>query len=175
LEQAPSATSPIRTTGAAAVTRATDILTMAVASLPGWRPDVGGVLVAAYRIHAPRSTQAVATIADAAFTNSIVMYENYANAGFARLSTNSLGLIQLSGAATPAPFVRRKTAGGWGATLQIAQDGVLDATKAGQIPTSLASLRIGTDDGSNPLNGSIESIAYYAGARLDAFVQAVSQ
>jgi hypothetical protein len=60
---------------------------------------------------------------------------------------------------------------------QIAHDGILDATNGGQstaLPSSLVNLRIGTDDGTNSLCGTIESIAYYMGNKTDNEVQFTS-
>lgn len=172
-------TSLIPTAGSV-VTRAADILTLPLTSLPGWNATRGGVLAVAYQLYTVRSgAQTAAALVDGGtFANAVLLYENFG--GSARATTVvANNTVQLSGAAAPLPFVRRKTAMGWSVgRQQIAHDGGLDNTNGGQpstLPTGLINLRIGTDDGTSGLNGAVESLTYYAGARSDAFVQQVSR
>ena len=83
-------------------------------------------------------------------------------------------------AGTPiAAFTRSKMALGWGTSRGVrALDGAIATTASGSysLPVSPANLYIGNSyAASETLNGTLESIAYYRGARSDAFVQAVSR
>jgi hypothetical protein len=171
-------TSYIPTAGST-VTRSQDILSLPLTSLPGWNASKGGVLVAAYRLHTLKSVQTLINIADSgAGTNAIILYDNFSGAARGTTVVASAN-VPISGAAPPSVFVRRKMAFGWtGGHDQIAHDGTLDNTNGGQasLPTSLVTAYIGTNQGGGlELNGTIESLAYYAGARPDAFIQVVSR
>ena len=141
------------------------------------REEVKGAIVAEdVRVERAASQIVVALADSGAFSNAVILYENFSASTRARTITGG-NVVDLSGAADPAIFTRRKTAMGWGPTRQqIAHDGAFDNANGGQaLPTSLVNLRLGTDDGSTPLDGTLESVAYYAGARSDTFVQQVSR
>jgi hypothetical protein len=171
-------TSYIATLGST-VTRSLDLLTLALTSVPTWNAAVGGTLMAAYRLYDVRSTTVPLSIFDAGFAgnNALALFENYAGAGQSRFRTvQATILVDLVGAASPAPFVRRCTAGGWAVgAQQIAHAGTLDNTSAGPaaLPVSLTQMAFATDN-TNALNGALESVGYYPGAPSNAFVQQVS-
>jgi hypothetical protein len=81
----------------------------------------------------------------------------------------------------PVALTRYRQALGWGAN-QLSQyarsDGLFSkATDAAvALPVGMTTLNFGVyAGGSFQLNGTLESVAYYAGARSDNFVQAVSR
>jgi hypothetical protein len=176
-------TSYIPTAGSA-VTRSADLLSLPLVSLPGWNANAGGVVRAIYRLY----TNTLSTEQDPVYfwdggANTI---DCRAQSGTQSGSTAS-GLlmrstsIQINTAANispmPTAFLRRKQAFGWGVSRgQIAIDGVMSSTQSGSfaLPVGLTTLYIGGKAG-NSLNGTLERIAYYAGARSDAFVQGVTQ
>jgi len=87
------------------------------------------------------------------------------------------GVLQINIGVTTSPiptaFMRRRQAVGWGVSRgQLALDGIMWATQSGifNLPVGLTALYPGGNTG-NSLNGTVESLAYYAGARGDAFVQ----
>lgn len=177
-------TSYIPTAGST-VTRSQDILTLPLTSLPGWRPTQGGVLVAAYRLHTlapstPGNNQAVFKLDDGTPNNGVFAEGQYAGTGVQRHFVASGGVTQAdlnNGPAVQAVFVRRKLAIGWGIPRAVsAYDGnfVSGVNTVTALPVGLTELAIGGNS-SQQLNGTIESIAYYAGARSDAFVQQVSR
>jgi hypothetical protein len=93
------------------------------------------------------------------------------------------GTIQINAASNsspvPTPFLRRKTAFKWGTVRGLIDtDGsnVTSVDGSFLLPVGMTTLYLGGGAGSTgQLNGTLESIAYYAGARVDAFVQAVSR
>jgi hypothetical protein len=176
-------TSVIPTAGSTA-TRVQDVLTMPLTALPGGTPSQGGVLVAAYRLDTipPASSslrQIAGLLSDGTTTGNVVgLSANYVPGPFADCFTYSAGfpIINLHNAGPPAVFTRRKHAFGWSvARAQLAYDGVLDAiSNGGAPPAGMTTLDIGRY-GNQALGGTLESIAYYAGPRSDAFVQQVSR
>lgn len=167
-------------TVASTVTRAQDILTLPLSSLPGWNGSRGGVLVASYRLLTLRgnSQTILALYESSALNNAMMMIENYGGAGSARQrGVSATVVLDLAGAASPTAFTRRRTAIAWSATRHaITHGGTLDGGNSGQaLPSSLATLDIGGDGNGMAANAALESIAYYVGERADAFVQAVSR
>jgi hypothetical protein len=68
-----------------------------------------------------------------------------------------------------APFVRKRQAVGWGTTGgQMAADGTLNSTVSGTYLLPVAPTNLYPGGFVEILNGTLESIAYYAGARPDA-------
>ena len=165
------------------VTRAADLLSLPLASLPGWSVGQGGVVQATYRLHTNDgggNTQDVFMITDGG-TNYI---EGSAQSGTqAGPSYSGLLMRATSFQINQVAFVngtawmRRKHAWGWGTTRgQIAVDGALGATASGSylLPVAPTMMWIGGTSPSS-LTGTIEGIAYYVGARSDGFVQAVTR
>jgi hypothetical protein len=177
-------TSYIPTAGSTA-SRTQDVLSLPLTSLPGWSASQGGVLVAAYRLHtlvpsSPGYTQAPAAINDGS-TNNVVRIEGQdGGGGRAKFFVSSGGATQAQPniAASPAIFTWTKHAGGW-STSRIfgALNGGagVGASGAYSLPVAPTTLSLGCTPSSQALNGTLESIAYYRGARPDAFVQAVSR
>lgn len=175
-------TSYIPTAGST-VTRSQDILSLPLTSLPGWNASKGGVLVATYRLFTlvpstPGNNQIAASIDDGSNNNRVQVVPNNAGAGTMRGIMASGGIsINQTGGTSSSVFVRRKQATGWNTNLvQVAYDGTLLGDTSGTLalPVSPTTLNIGRALSEN-LNGTLKSIAYYAGARSDAFVQAVSR
>ena len=176
-------TSYIPTSGST-VTRSADLLTLPLASLPGWNANTGGVVTAVYRLYTNEQTNEQdpvyfwdggANIIDCRAQSGTQSGSNAT--GFLTRSTS----IQINAAANivpvPTAFLRRKQAFGWSVSRgQIATDGVLSVTMSGSfaLPVGLTTLYLGGSTG-NSLNGALERVAYYAGARSDGFVQAVTQ
>jgi hypothetical protein len=89
------------------------------------------------------------------------------------------GTIQINLTSPPVPlaFVRKRQGIGWGtARGQIAGDGAMAVTSSGVylLPVGMTTLYLAGQP-AEQLNGTLESIAYYAGERSDAFVQAATQ
>lgn len=174
-------TSYISTAGST-VTRAADFLSLPVSSIPGWSAGTGGVLVAAYRQHTltPSNAQVVVYVTDPAQNNSVRIV---AAAG---LDTRWGGDVIAGGSSQfniftstwAGAFDRRKAAIGWSTSRGVvAFDGeTVLGTASGSLmlPVAPSTMAIGYRN-TGQLNGTIESIAYYAGARPDAFIQAVSR
>jgi hypothetical protein len=178
-------TSYIPTAGST-VTRNQDVLSLPLTSLPGWSATQGGVLVAAYRLHTlrPGLSQGVVSFSDVGENNIVSAIPWYAGSSSGRIYMYSGGVLQssvtsISPAGTSTPFARGKMAAGWGTSRgQGSFDGGSTGTVSGSysLPASPTNLYIGADGVSGGrLNGTLESIAYYRGARSDAFVQAVSR
>lgn len=172
-------TSYIPTAGSG-VTRAADLLTLPLTSLPGWNASKGGVLVVANRLHTlrPSARQTAVGISDVAGNNFVELSSSFGGTAGNDVWSGGIRQTLVSGAAAPSLFARTKVAGGWGASrIQIASDGAAPTANAGAyaLPVSPANLYVGNIVSSDCLNGTIESIAYYAGARSDAFVQQVSR
>jgi hypothetical protein len=176
-------TSYIPTTTATA-TRSQDILSLPLTSLPGWNASKGGVLVATYRLHTNRGTsgnQYVLTAGESSGNNMVSIFGHQGG------GANFFGALVLSGGSGPndfsptnaANFVRRRQAVGWGVNLfQDFYDGTQQGKSTGSLalPVGPTTLNLGADpNGSQQANGTLESVAYYAGARSDAFVQQVSR
>jgi hypothetical protein len=173
-------TSYIPTAGSS-VTRSGDLLTLPMSSVPGWRPAVGGVLVVPFRQHTltPSSGQTVVYISDALQNNSVRIT---ATGG----SDTRWGGDVISGGSSQfnfftgrwaGTFVRRKAAISWSPTHgAVYADGTLLQESDGtySLPVTPTTMYIGIRN-SGELNGSIESIAYYAGAHSDSFTQRVSK
>ncbi len=174
-------TSYIPTAGSA-VTRAGDFLSLPTSSIPGWGSSTGGVLVAAYRQHTftPSLAQIVVYVTDAQQNNSVRIT---ASSG---MDTRWGGDMMSGGTQYLNIFTgdwarasnRRKAAFGWSASRGVVAfdgDNIL-GTASGNfvLPVAAATMDIGYRN-SAQLNGTIESIAYYAGVHPDAFVQTVSR
>lgn len=177
-------TSYIPTAGST-VTRSQDILSLPLTSLPGWNASKGGVLVAAYRLHTlvpslPGYQQTAIDITDGVgASNEARLVPAYIGSSERfRVYSGSVLQGQTFASSPPAVFVRRRMAGGWGTSRVVsAHDGgavEVGATGTLVLPVGPTTMNIGKY-GTNALNGTIESIAYYVGARPDAFVQAVSR
>ena len=179
-------TSYIPTT-TATVTRSADLLSLPLSSVSGWNGNVGGVFVVTYRLYSvadSASTEQKAMWAqDAGTINQLyfrAMAGTQAGAFAIGQITRSNGVIQINNASNASPiptaFLRRRTAFGWGTSRgQIASEGTMVSTTSGSylLPVGMTTFNPGGNVAQ--LNGSVESIAYYAGARSDAFVQAVTQ
>jgi hypothetical protein len=177
MEQVAGATSPILTSGSA-VTRAQDVLTLPLTSLPGWNPNQGGVLVASYRLRTKHDTDfpTILLLNDGTSNNQIAL--SIRSNGKIGLRTLSAGatLIAIDGDAEPALFVRDKVSVGWSPTHgALSHNGGVPVTQSGTfpLPAGLTTMFFGKN-GSGGLDGTIESIAYYSGERPDAIVQAIS-
>ena len=75
-------------------------------------------------------------------------------------------------------WIRRRVAAGWSTSrVAVATDGAMGGSASGSyaLPVNPTQLYPGSWTAVSPINGTIESIAYYRGARPDAFVQAVSR
>jgi hypothetical protein len=175
-------TSHIPTAGST-VTRSQDILSLPLTSLPGWSPNRGGVLVATYRLHtlnpsSPGNNQPAAYLSDGSFNNGVRLLGQANGNGTFGADYFSGGVQQTETASgASAVFARRKLAAGWQANrLYVAYDGQsMGANTSTQpLPVAPTTLDFGRSSSAG-LNGTFESIAYYAGARPDAFVQAVSR
>lgn len=160
-----------------AVTRAADLLALPLASLPGWNASKGGVLVATYRLHTLKTSieQNPVYVSNLSDNNIDCRAQSGTQGGLicGLLMRTTTFQIDLTGTPSPPPFVRRRTAWGWGTTEgQIAADGVMAATQSGSftLPVGMTTVNIGGNTG-NSLNGTLESLAYHAGARGDAFLQ----
>lgn len=169
-------TSLIVTAGAIA-TRAQDVLSMPLTSLPGWNASKGGVLVAAYQLHTRRSSGDQSLLNMQGTSDSANFNANQSGADRMRSLMDTGGDVG-AGVSPPANFTRRKSALAWQlGRFTLSNDGGAPtvATNLTALPTGLATLYIGGHDGANGLQGALESIAYYAGTRSDAFAQQVSR
>jgi hypothetical protein len=170
-------------TGGAAATRAQDVLTMPLASLPGWNPSQGGVLVAEYQLNAYSAvgagiTQCPIRISDGTFSNYVMLRANDQATGNSQATMVAAGVAKLAGVpgGTPALRTPDKLAVGWSAgRIQLAQKGVfVDGRAAAGLPTGLTQVEFGMFS-NNALGGPIRRVQWYAGPRSDAFVQQVSR
>jgi len=177
-------TSYIPTAGST-VTRAQDVLSLPLTSLPGWSATQGGVLVAAYRLHtinpaSPGNEQVPLHMDDGGGTNNAILFGANNTGSGRRSRTFSGGAGQISvgtGISVASVFTRTKQSLGWSLTNGFeAADGTSTSSTTGSfaLPIGMTTLNIGKF-GATCLNGTLESIAYYRGARSDAFVQAVSR
>jgi hypothetical protein len=174
-------------TTTATVTRSADLLSLPLSSVSGWNGNVGGVFVLTYRIYgvadAGATEQKAMWAQDAGTINQLdfrAMAGTQAGVFAIGQITRSNGAIQINNASNAVPpptaYLRRRTAFGWGTTRgQIASEGTMVSATSGSylLPAGMTTFNPGGN--AAQLNGSIESIAYYAGARSDAFVQAVTQ
>lgn len=177
-------TSYIPTAGAT-VTRAVDLLTLPLTSLPGWSAAQGGVFTAAYRLNtkypaSPGYNQPPIEIQAADYQNSVQMLANYGGANQYGGWSASGGTVAIAyGGTTVAPFTRRKQSIGWtvNRVVNCADGGApLLTVLAVALPVAPATMYFGLYGTSgHALGGALESIAYYRGARSDAFVQQVSR
>ncbi len=177
-------TSYIPTAGAT-VTRAVDLLTLPLTSLPGWSAAQGGVFTAAYRLNtkypaSPGYNQPPIEIQAADYQNSVQMLANYGGANQYGGWSASGGTVAIAyGGTTVAPFTRRKQSIGWtvNRVVNCADGGApLLTVLAVALPVAPATMYLGVyGTFGHALGGALESIAYYRGARSDAFVQQVSR
>lgn len=179
-------TSYIPTTSATA-TRAQDLLSIPLSSVRSWDATKGAVFMATYRLatvlpSSPGYNGPAFALHDGTVNNLIVAYANNGGSQKDGAFSKAAGAVQLNvdGAALPAAYTRRRIALGWSASRGIMyHDNVADF--AGQaltaLPSGMTSLQLGNVSPINTasLNGTLESIAYYAGARADAFIQSVSR
>lgn len=174
-------TSYIPTAGST-VTRASDFLSLPVSSIPGWSAGQGGVLVAAYRQHTltPSNAQVVVYVTDPGQNNSVRIIAAAGSDtrwGGDMIAGDSLQFNIFTGTWAFASN-RRKAAVGWSTSRGVVAfdgDTVLGtASGSFMLPVAPSTMAIGYRN-TGQLNGTIESIAYYAGARSDAFIRAVSR
>lgn len=176
-------TSYIPTAGSAA-SRTKDLLTLPLSSVPGWDGSKGGVLVAPYRLNtkypaSPGYNQSPVYLEGGDYNNSVHVLANYSGTNQYGGWQGSGGTIALAyGGTASAPFVRRKQAVGWQPNRTVSSvDGgsplLTVATVA--LPISPATLYFGayTTSG-HSLGGTLESVAYYKGARSDEVVRRLS-
>lgn len=177
-------TSCIPTAGST-VTRSQDILTLPLASVRGWNANAGGALVATYRLQtlvpsAPGYSQMAVGIHDGTANNMVYLEGVDGGAGRTKGVVYSGGVLQAQPDIAAADvFVRHKLAFGWSTTrIAGAVDGgpIVGSSGSFALPASPTTMDFGkyinTGQG---LNGTLESITYYAGARSDDFVQQVSR
>ncbi|UYN96569.1 MAG: hypothetical protein KIT25_06450 [Enhydrobacter sp.] len=175
-------TSYIPTAGST-VTRAQDALSLPVSAI-GFDPHQGGVLVARYQLTThmgswPGYYQDALYLSDGSINNSVKMVARHWN------GINHGGMLHKGGdqkfglfvAAVPAVYTKRTQAVAWSATRgQIAHDGVLDGTASFSdgLPVGPTTLDIGrySSHGGNMI---VDRVAYYRGAKVDAFGQLVSR
>lgn len=178
-------TSYLPTTSATA-TRAVDTLTLPLASLPGWSPSVGGVIAATYRLHThnpsvPGFNQPAVMLRDVGGTNYVDMLADYSGTAVIRDLISVGGVLEgdlNQGPSSSAPFVRRTDALGWDVPRAAhAVDGtfVVGVDTMVSLPTGMTTMVFGGDGNVQVLNGTLERVAYYAGARSDAFITQVSR
>jgi hypothetical protein len=171
-------------TAGSAVTRSADLLSLPLTSLSGWNANAGGVLMAIYRLYTTEQSneQDPVYVSDGGSNVIDCRAQSGTQAGGSAsgLLTRS-GSIQINAAnnisPVPTAFLRRKQAFGWSVSRgQIATDGVVIVTQSGSfaLPVGMTTLYPGGKTG-NTLNGTLERVAYYANARSDSFVQAVTQ
>jgi hypothetical protein len=169
-------------TAGSTVTRAGDFLSLPVSSIPSWGVGAGGVLVVAYRQHTltPSAGQTVVYVADPGQSNSVRIT---AAAGTdtrwgGDMLSGGIQQFNIFTGGWAGAFNRRKAALGWSTSRGVvAFDGdTILGTASGNfvLPVAATTMDIGYRN-SSQVNGIIESIAYYAGAHPDAFVQAVSR
>lgn len=177
-------TSYIPTNGNTA-TRGADLCAMPLASMPGWDGTQGGALVAAYRPHSfvppvPGYQQMAAHLFKTDYQNSISILAQDGGGGYAKSQVWSGGVYQngLTASAVGLPFARRKQAVGWSPSrLAVAIDGGPVTGSSGNYALPAGppdTLWLGYYIG-HALQGTLESVAYFRGARTDAFVQGVSR
>lgn len=174
-------TSLIPTAGST-VTRAQDFLSAPLSSVPGFSATKGGVWVSAFRLHTGMETadNYLGRLTDGTTSNEIALRAAFVGADVRwgpSMTSGGASQFVLSGGSQPANFVRRKAAAGWGTSRAvIAADGAAVTSSSGSytLPVGLTTWEIG-ERGSQNLQGTLESIAYYPGQRSDAFVQAVSR
>lgn len=156
---------------------------MPLASLPGWNPAQGGVLVAEYQLNAyPAAgsgiTQAPVRISDGTFNNYVMSRANDQALGNIQATMLVGGSAKLVGGLGKTPALRTpdKIAIGWSAgRLQLAQSGAfIGAVAAAGLPTGLTQMEFGMFS-NNALGGWIKRVQWYSSPRSDAFVQQVSR
>ena len=169
-ERNESVTSPIFTT-TAAVTRNADVATITGTAFSGfWRSGPGSILVRALP-STVSGTRPLVRVDDGTADNIIALRGNTTNPELYIKATSDQAAID---AGTIAANTSYRLAGTWNtndcaASLNGAAP-VLDTSAA--IP-AVTQMRIGSD-GTNYLNGHIESIEYYDQRLLDASMQVVS-
>ena len=143
-----------------------------------WR---GGVLVAAYRLHTIVPSgygQHVAWINDGSANNMITPFRSSGdNTMRSYFVSGGSDQVYQSVGSVPAPFTRQKWATLWGTSRGggAIDGGAFSGTSGSfSLPVGMTSISFGRYTDRN-LQGTLESIAYYRGARSDAFVQAVSR
>ena len=179
-------TSYIPTAGST-VTRSADVLTLPLSSVPGWDAAQGGIIAGTYRLHtvvptAPGYTQLMLLLSDGSNNNVVSNFAGYAGVG-----TNPGGFVRSGGGveadlrsgSISALFTRTRQAIGWGVPRSVqTKNGSLvvgDDTTA-LLPVAMTTMNIGHDGGGGQqINGTLENVAYYKGARSDSFIQAVSR
>ncbi len=177
IEQLSGATSPILTNSIAA-TRAQDLATLSLTSVPGWNASKGGVLVATYRINSSINTgQYIASIDNGTFQNTITIKSTQGGGiSQGQMVTANFTQFSINGGSSPVVGAREKAAIGW-STLsgQFARNGGPSITSSGSYALPSAVFQLGFGPAGGGCTGTLESVAYYVGARSDAFVQQVSR
>ena len=171
-------TSYIATTGST-VTRSKDLPLMPMVSVPGWDAAQGGVLLATFRMHTPAVSWSpvAAAIADVSFNNAVALYGDYGTATSADVYSGGARQARPTGSPS-STWIRRRVAAGWSTSrVAVATDGAMGGSASGSyaLPVNPTHLYPGSWTAVSPINGTIESIAYYRGVRPDAFMQAVSR
>mgnify|MGYP003339830940 FL=1 len=118
-----------------------------------------------------------AAIADASFNNAVALYGDYGTATSADVYSGGARQARPTGSPS-STWIRRRVAAGWSTSrVVVATDGAMGASASGSyaLPVNPTHLYPGSWTAVSPINGTIESIAYYRGVRPDAFVQAVSR
>jgi hypothetical protein len=176
-------TSYIPTAGAT-VTRSADQLVMPVTFLRGFDPAIGGVWVATYRLHTvvPGGvSQNPLYVTDGGLNTIDMRAQSGTQAGplvMGSLVRAGSYVINANGGPRANPFVRRRQAFGYGPSRGvIAHDGAFDIGIAslGGLPAGLSSVYLGGDGTTAQLNGVLESLAFYPGARTDSVITRVSR
>jgi hypothetical protein len=166
------------------VTRSADQLVMPISFLRGFDLALGGVWVATYRLHTvvPGGvSQNPLYVTDGGLNTVDMRAQSGTQAGalvMGSLVRAGSYVINVNGGARANPWVRRRQAFGYGLSRGvIAHDGIFDigTVSLGGLPAGLNSVYLGGDGTTAQLNGTMESVAFYPGARSDSFIMRVSR
>jgi hypothetical protein len=181
MELSTGMTSPILTSGTT-VTRAADILTLPLASMPGWDANRGGVLVGVVRTSDVQPAgvgnfQAIVTIYDGTSDNAVILSNRDRNTGGSVAAMKSGGGFLGVNGPIPIDFARTKIAMGWAENkVSIAVNGAAPIVEIGNLalPINPTILGFGQYLGNLGAGATIESISYYVGEHSNTFIQTVS-
>jgi hypothetical protein len=157
---------------------------MPISFLRGFDPATGGVWVATYRLHTvvPGGiSQNPLYVTDGGFNTVDMRAQSGTQGGpfvMGGLVRTGSYVLNFNGGLRANPFVRRRQAFGYGLSRgAIAHDGAFDigAPSLGSLPAGMTSVYLGGDGTNAQLNGTLESIAFYPGARADGVVTRVSR